>query len=224
MQDPQSLVGANSAHMSKRRRLDEPTEGYDHHERAWDDNPQPLTHAPGSGTAALSATDGSAWPPQSQSHQQQQHSHSDSLAYPDPSFQQQPYFYGQASQPSYNSTWAPTSTSQSYGDSASSLAYTVGEPSASAAMPYFPPPVTANGEDAQDVSLESANNSYQAVPNLEVSSQYASYTQPSHTAALAQREAAKSSAYYLDDASMHLKIQSLPILDNLVSRSLGKHL
>ncbi|CAK4034858.1 Transcription factor TBF1 [Lecanosticta acicola] len=243
MHDAQSVVGANNACMpNKRRRLDDAAaeegapsaaEGYD---RPWEEDSRTASHAPGTagrtfvssgqqnGSAygsshvaadyaasqGMGATEGSGW-----------QQNSESSAYPDLApYQQQPYFYGQANQPGYNSSWAPTApASQPYGHTATSGSYSVGEQAGTATMPYFPPQQpNVNGAETTDVPLDEPNSNYSRLPSLEVSNQYASYTQPSHTAALAQREAAKSSAYYFDDASMHLKIQSLPILDNLATQ------
>ena len=155
---------------------------------------------PAAAAGALSATEGSSWQA------------SDTSAYPDlATYQQQPYFYGQnnSTTANYNTSWTPATT-QAYGDT--SVGYSVNGQTATTSMPFFPPS-TANVIDPGDGLDGATAFNY---PDVEHASQYASYTQPSATAALAQREAAKSSAYYFDDASMHLKIQSLPILDNLV--------
>lgn len=200
----------NASRMTKRRRLDDSDEAaatsepFDQH---WNEDAHTQQQAFVSGQVpsdfpaanALGSTEGSSWPPST-------NTTSDVSAYPDlSSYQQQPYFYGQT--PSWNSTAAP-----SFGDTTAATAsasYSVGEQTTATTMPFFPP---SNSSNVGDDSTAAFN-----YPDIEVANQYASYTAPSATAQLAQREAAKSSAYYFDDASMHLKIQSLPILDNLVS-------
>lgn len=211
--------------VNKRRRLDDApddaaTEPFDQH---WDEDARQGQQqqsqsyvsgqdAPSFSTAAaaannaLGATEGSSWPTNTSS---------DASAYPDlATYQQQPYFYGQSGTGvgTYNSSWSATAT-QPYGDTSTSVSYSVGDQASTTTMPFFPPSNSNNVGDTTE-TLE-GNNSFN-YPDVEVANQYANYTAPSATAQLAQREAAKSSAYYFDDASMHLKIQSLPILDNLV--------
>lgn len=135
-------------------------------------------------------------------------------AYPDlAGYQQQPYFYQQTTNPAtYTSSW-PQSQAQTYDAAGTSSSYSVGEPTAGSAMPYFPPQTSAQSAPAAENTDDSAALSYS---DLEHATQYA-YSKPSALVTAAQREAAKqNSAFYFDDASMHLKIQSLPILDNLV--------
>lgn len=224
-----ALLGSNAASrggpMTKRRRLDNATddaatsEPFDQH---WDEDPQGQSRtqqqqpahsfvsgqdAPSFSTTtaanALGTTEGSSWPNAS----------SDVSAYPDLApYQQQPYFYGQSGAGTYNSSWN-TSAAQSYGDTSTSVSYSVGDQANTTTMPFFPPSSAAHVGDSTEAIDSNGALSY---PDLTTADQYASYTAPSATAQLAQREAAKSSAYYFDDASMHLKIQSLPILDNLV--------
>ncbi|KAK4494187.1 hypothetical protein PRZ48_014485 [Zasmidium cellare] len=226
-----ALLGSNAAShggpMTKRRRLDNATddaatsEPFDQH---WDEDPQAQSRgqqqqpahsfvsgqdAPSFSTTtaanALGTTEGSSWPNAS----------SDVSAYPDLApYQQQPYFYGQSGAGTYNSSWN-TSAAQSYGDSSTSVSYSVGDQANTATMPFFPPSSAAHVGDSTEAIDSNGALSY---PDLTTADQYASYTAPSATAQLAQREAAKSSAYYFDDASMHLKIQSLPILDNLATQ------
>jgi hypothetical protein len=141
--------------------------------------------------------------------------HSAAPAYPDVgAYQQQPYFFGQAHANNYNTPWAPPEQQQhQYQPGVTSYNnHDQGEP---ANMPYFPQQSMG--------SLAPANNAVDGVAtsnytDMEQVSQYAQ-AHPSALVTAAQREAAKeSSAFYFDDASMHLKIQSLSILDNLVSR------
>ncbi|EME41097.1 hypothetical protein DOTSEDRAFT_74578 [Dothistroma septosporum NZE10] len=226
-----SRAGRNGGRMTKRRRIEDATgdaaptnpEAYEQ----WDDEAQNQASqsyvsgqdgAPFStgqadfsnsaaAAGAVNTTEGSSWQPP------------DSSTYPDlATYQQQPYFYGQnntaaagTAAAGYTSSWAPATT-QPYGDT--SVAYSVNGQTASASMPFFPPSAANVNDSADGLDGTTAFN----YPDVEHASQYASYAQPSATAALAQREAAKSSAYYFDDASMHLKIQSLPILDNLATQ------
>lgn len=136
-------------------------------------------------------------------------------AYPDlTGYQQQPYFYQQSTNPAaYTSPW-PQGEVQSYEAVGTSSSYSTGEQTAATVMPYFPPRTSTQPASATDNADDNPALSYS---DLEHATQYA-YSKPSALVTAAQREAAKqNSAFYFDDASMHLKIQSLPILDNLVS-------
>ncbi|KXT00484.1 hypothetical protein AC578_4066 [Pseudocercospora eumusae] len=140
---------------------------------------------------------------------------SDAPAYPDLAAGfQQPYYYQQSAQATYNTGWTPTD-SQAYGSAAATTSsYTTGEPSGTATMPYFPPttPGTAQLVEAIDALGGATAFDY---TDVEHTTQYA-YNAANMTTS---RDVAKpGSAYYFDDASMHLKIQSLPIMDNLATQ------
>lgn len=135
-------------------------------------------------------------------------------AYPElAGYQQQPYFYQPATNAAtYTSSWPPNET-QPYEPTGTSPSYSVGEQTSATTMPYFPPQTSTQPAAPIEAVDESAALRYS---DLEHATQYA-YSKPSALVTAAQREAAKqTSAFYFDDASMHLKIQSLPILDNLV--------
>lgn len=184
--------------MTKRRRIHDVT---DDSAEPWDEDESQQQPLPGGGT------EGSSWPATNNS----------SDVYPDLApYQQQPYFYGQTTSGAgtYNSSsWDTAAAAQAFGDTSTSVSYSVGDQASTTTMPFFPPSTGSNVADSTDALGNNISFNY---PDVEHANQYASYTAPSATAQLAQREAAKSSAYYFDDASMHLKIQSLPILDNLV--------
>ncbi|KXT17117.1 hypothetical protein AC579_2003 [Pseudocercospora musae] len=140
---------------------------------------------------------------------------SDASAYPDLAAAfQQPYYYQQSGQTTYNTAWTATDSQAFASATATTSSYTTGEPSGTATMPYFPPttPGTAQLVEAIDALDGATAFNY---PDVEHATQYA-YTVANMTAS---RDVAKpGSAYYFDDASMHLKIQSLPILDNLATQ------
>jgi hypothetical protein len=193
-------------------------------------DPQSFTTRPEYSNPAVVSTDsnptgGSQWSqavsayPELSEYQQRTSLHNlnslrDESAYPDlTGHQQQPYFYPQSTNPAaYTSSWPPSEAQPSEGTGGSGN-YSVGEQTAATTMPYFPPQTASQVAPTTEAVDESTAISYS---DLEHATQYA-YSKPSALVTAAQREAAKqSSAFYFDDASMHLKIQSLPILDNLV--------
>ncbi len=141
-------------------------------------------------------------------------------SYPDVStYSQQPYYSFQHSDPStYTLPWPPADAA-SYGSQASN--YSVTAPAG--AMPYFPPPA---GQRTSESDFETANalpvpNYHQDVEpssSQRTYSQSQSVSQPQQPQQRTARSDVRgpSSALYFEDASMHLKIQSLSILENLV--------
>ena len=136
-----------------------------------------------------------------------------SSVYPEvPSYAQQPYFFQQTDPSTYNSPWPPPEAT-AFGSQASS--YSVSAPATT--MPYFPTPPTVT--EPSDSTMETAvalpqATTYQNYPTeIEAPSQYAYAQQPG---ASSQARGDRTSAFLYEDASMHLKIQSLPILENLV--------
>lgn len=214
--------------MNKRRRYNDPipnehvqgtAEGYDQ----WNEDPQ---HPQGS-QAFISAAD----PPTFTTRSEYDHSAvvptesnakgdsqwaSHESSYPEVAgYQQQPYFYQQTANPNpatYNSSWT-SSEPHPYGSTGAPPAYSVGQRTSATSMPYFPSQTSAPIASTTKTVDGTAAIGYS---DLEHTTQYA-YSKPSALVTAAQREAAKqSSAFYFDDAGMPLKIQSLPILDNLV--------
>ena len=131
-----------------------------------------------------------------------------SMPYPDVTSYQQPYFSQQTDPSTYNSPWPPADT-QAYGTPG-----TYPMLSQSTTMPFFPVTQTADqGFDAATAfqgfpELDAAPPQYDYVHNVP---QERSHEQPKNV-----------SAFYFEDASMHLKIQSLPILENLASQLIEK--
>ncbi len=136
--------------------------------------------------------------------------------YPDvASYSQQPYFFQQTHPSTYNSPWPPgesalmDTTADSYSGAAA----------AGPQMPYFPPRSRA---EADDVGYEIAPAQQQ---HLEQIYGQDSATVPPFTYASGNENGVprsdvppQASAFLYEDASMHLKVQSLPVLENLVSR------
>lgn len=132
--------------------------------------------------------------------------------YPDvASFAQQPYFFQQTDPSAYNSPWPPADTA-TFGTQTSSLSASA----PSAAMPFFPPQTTrtaAASENSFDSNASLPLQNYQSrveptVPQLVHAS---SSHVPQHSEGHPQQP-----ALFIEDASMQMKVQSLPILDNLV--------
>ncbi|KAK5165594.1 TTAGGG repeat binding factor [Saxophila tyrrhenica] len=126
--------------------------------------------------------------------------------YPDvASYSQQPYFYQQTHPSTYNSPWPPPGEG----------AFQEGEGYQSAgAMPYFPPHATADagmdGTDGQQHMVQ-----YGQDP---ASGQPFSYASGNENGVPRSDVPQQASAFLYEDASMHLKIQSLPILENLATQ------
>lgn len=141
-----------------------------------------------------------------------QWSNSSSSRYPDvPTYNQQPYYFQQTDPSTYNSPWPPADAA-TFGSQTAS--YSVSAPAPT--MPYFPPhSVTESSENALDAAVV-PQPSYQNYPaEIAASSQYAYVQQPG--AGQGRGDASSQTpAFLYEDASMHLKIQSLPILENLV--------
>ncbi|TKA72697.1 hypothetical protein B0A55_06488 [Friedmanniomyces simplex] len=187
--------------MTKRRRIDDgkptweqgpPSLLQQHQER---DQHFPETGVPYNGTAA-SAGHGES------SHAPPQHRPWSSSAYPEVASYSQPYFY-QATEPStYTSPWPPPDGGATVGAAYNSTStyHTGGD------MPFFPPSTSEQPETFE------AAATYQSVPQND-STQY-TYTEQQPRNDVPQ----SGSTFYLEDASMHLKLQSLPILDNLATQ------
>ncbi|PPJ50455.1 hypothetical protein CBER1_06751 [Cercospora berteroae] len=130
-------------------------------------------------------------------------------------YSHQPDFYQQqtsaAAAAANAGPWPATSDAQSHADltSAPTTALSRGESSASTAMPYFP---SSNAGAAAAISeaLDASTRNYSGGGNA---AQYQTYG-AARSGAL-HRDA---SSFYCDDAGMHLKIQSLPILDHLATQ------
>jgi protein TBF1 len=143
-----------------------------------------------------------------QTSHQQQWSSTLGNAYPDVASYSQPYFHQQTDPSTYLSSWPPADASNAvYNDTASFNAGTTTAQS----MPYFP---TSSAADQANVYDAAGSSSFSALPPTDPAAQV------SYGDAQPQVDApASGSALYLEDASMHLKLQSLSILDNLVRRA-----
>ena len=129
--------------------------------------------------------------------------------YPDvASYSQQPYFYQHTDPNTYNSPWPPKDIASS-GTNAGS--YTA--PGLCGSMPYFPPQSTLEvAESSIDAAVPSFQSFEQGIESLP--QQYA-VQQVSHGGSRSDVPVRRSASFF-EDASMQMKIQSLPILGNLV--------
>ena len=134
-------------------------------------------------------------------------------AYPDvASYSQQPYFYQQTDPNAYNSPWPPAEPG-AFASQASS--YNVPAPAVGSAMPFFPQSQT---------TAETSEDGFEGVVSTAVGSYPRDVQLPPLRRDISQDDdgrhagdgAVQPPTTYYDDASMHLKIQSLPILENLV--------
>ena len=134
-------------------------------------------------------------------------------SYPDvSSYSQQPYFFQQSDPSTYNSRWPPPETA-SLGSQANS--YSV--PPQAAAMPFFPPQTPVEPSEAPFEATNVSQPSFQNYrQEIEAPSQYAYVQQSNGNGQPGSEMPSQTSAFLYEDASMHLKIQSLPILENLV--------
>jgi hypothetical protein len=133
--------------------------------------------------------------------------------YPDvTSYSQQPYFFQQTDPSTYNSPWPPAETN-AFGSQTSN--YSVSAPTTT--MPYFPTQtVTQQSESALDTAVAPQPSYQNYSSEIEAPSQYAYVQQPGHSSQVRGNVASQTPAFLYEDASMHLKVQSLPILENLV--------
>jgi hypothetical protein len=136
--------------------------------------------------------------------------------YPDvTSYSQQPYFFQQTDPSTYNSPWPPAETN-AFGSQTSN--YSVSAPTTT--MPYFPTQtVTQQSESALDTVVVPQPSYQNYSSEIEAPSQYAYVQQPGSSNQARGDVASHGPAFLYEDASMHLKIQSLPILENLVRTS-----
>ncbi|GAB1735929.1 hypothetical protein NU219Hw_g5263t1 [Hortaea werneckii] len=145
--------------------------------------------------------------------------------YPDVSSYQQPYFYQQTDPSTYNSPWPPTSNSisaASYMPTTSSIGYHGSSslvPQQTPSLPFYAQPQSSVEQQPQQPLTESYEPSgdaaFSSYPDLDPP-QVSTYNYPIPPM---QRQAQRSmSDFNFEDASMHLKMQSLPILDNLATQ------
>ncbi|RMX77188.1 hypothetical protein D0869_10065 [Hortaea werneckii] len=145
--------------------------------------------------------------------------------YPDVSSYQQPYFYQQTDPSTYNSPWPPTShniSAASYMPTTSSIGYHGSSslvPQQTASLPFFTQPQSSVEQQPQQPLTESyeptGDAAFPSYPDPDPS-QVSTYN---YAIPQIQRQAQRSmSDFNFEDASMHLKMQSLPILDNLATQ------
>jgi outer membrane protein OmpA-like peptidoglycan-associated protein len=129
--------------------------------------------------------------------------------YQDPRSIQQPYYYGQTDPSVYNSPWPPTQQdAQTNVHTPSMVVTTQPHP-----MPYVQP--SHSPVDSQHPYESGPSPSY---PSTLQAFDVGNYGLSHDVQSQQQRQVRKSpSNLYFEDASMHLKMQSLPILDSLVS-------
>ncbi|EMC91641.1 hypothetical protein BAUCODRAFT_300222 [Baudoinia panamericana UAMH 10762] len=119
--------------------------------------------------------------------------------YSDAATYQQPYYTAQQTDPAtYTAPWPPITYDARYNASVPT----------SENMPFFPLSTGVATEQVDDIGIAAQISAY---PDPNASAEYL-YVGP-QSGALQQY----ASSSYMDDASMQLKIQSLSILDNLVS-------
>lgn len=143
--------------------------------------------------------------------------------YPDVSSYQQPYFYQQTDPSTYNSPWPPAVQDANASTYAATPAPNYSSTNSFAqqqsSMPFFPQSQTqVEQPPRQTESYEvTGDGTYQSYPDLDGPPQY-NYAMPQ-----VQSRASRAMAdFYFEDASMHLKLQSLPILDNLATQLIQK--
>ncbi|KAK3070969.1 TTAGGG repeat binding factor [Teratosphaeriaceae sp. CCFEE 6253] len=190
--------------MAKRRRLEEADPSWEGaQQQPHEPYVHPVQHGAFHGGAVGAADSSSELPPAPSSSQVWS---SGASTYPDVASYSQPYFY-QATDPlTYTSPWPPV-----HGTTFNNTAGYNTDIGASADMPFFPTNPTNEQSGVYDAS---AIGSYPNYSQSDVNTQYA-YADQVRPDAIASTA---GSAFYLDDASMHLKLQSLPILDNLATQ------
>jgi protein TBF1 len=127
--------------------------------------------------------------------------------YPDVSSYQQPYFYQHTDPSIYTSPWPPAAVADSSSYGTASYNSMVQQ---SGTMPFFPSQTQTEQVQGFD-DAGAGTGGFPSYPELDPA-------QPPYAYALTQSRtgAAKDNAVLFEDASMHFKIQSLSILDNLV--------
>ncbi|KAK5115648.1 hypothetical protein LTR85_009819 [Meristemomyces frigidus] len=127
--------------------------------------------------------------------------------YPDVSSYQQPYFYQQTDPSIYTSPWPPLQdTNVPFSTSTANYSQTI---PVSSSMPFFP---TSQPQADHSDGLAGRTATYHSYQELDPGPQY------DFAVTQTRVEPRPVSAFYFEDASMHLKLQSLPILDNLASQ------
>jgi hypothetical protein len=130
--------------------------------------------------------------------------------YQDPRSIQQPYYYGQTDPSVYNSPWPPTQQDAQTGVHTPAMLST----SQAHSMAYVQP--SHSPVDSQQHSYDSGPSP--SYPSSLQTFDVGSFGIAHDVQSQQHRQARKSpSNLYFEDASMHLKMQSLPILDSLVS-------
>lgn len=153
-------------------------------------------------------------------HWQQPETHPNATsAYPDlTAYQQQPYFYDQqresgAAYGHPSNAWSPADAQ--YPAASHSTPYATRDQATNSVMPYFPPTTVSIHENG-DVADGSHGTTYQ-YGEIEHPSSYPYPPATGNAGSQSDQLVPASTCYFAgDDASMNMKIQSLPILDNLV--------
>lgn len=138
-------------------------------------------------------------------------------SYQDPRSVQQPYYYGQTDPSVYNSPWPPTQQDAQSNVHVPSMLATSQPP----ALPYLQPsnqpahqPTHSPADSQQSYETGPSPSYATTLQNFDVGQFGLGHDVHSQH----QQHVRKSpSNMYFEDASMHLKMQSLPILDSLVS-------
>ncbi|KAK4544421.1 hypothetical protein LTR36_004312 [Oleoguttula mirabilis] len=128
--------------------------------------------------------------------------------YPDVSSYQQPYFYQQTDPSIYTSPWPPAQdVSAPFSASTGNYTHAIPVP---VSMPFFP---TTQAQAVQTDAFDVGTEGYQSYQELNPGSQYGYAVNQTRV-----EPPRPASAYYYEDASMHLKMQSLSILDDLATQ------
>ena len=122
---------------------------------------------------------------------------------------QQPYFFQQTHPSTYNSPWPPAESISSY-----SL------PAPNTTMPYFHTQTASDQSETVTDALVPHPSFHNYASEVDASAQYAYVQNPGGSSQSRADASIKTPTFLYEDASMHLKIQSLPILENLVSLDL----
>ena len=132
--------------------------------------------------------------------------------YHDPRSIQRTHNYGQTDPPAYNSPWTPTQQDTQMGVHTPAMLATTSQ---SHSMPSYSQP-SHSPADSQQHSYDSGPSP--SYPSSLQTFDVGNFGIAHELQSQQNRQARKSpSNVYFEDASMHLKMQSLPILDSLVS-------
>lgn len=136
--------------------------------------------------------------------------------YPDVSSYSQPYFYQQTHPSTYNSPWPPNGATR-FAPQSNTYPQPSSVSAAATDMPFFPSQApTETGEAGFDVADVQQQQLVPAFTPDSLNAPPFVYASRNEHGLARSDVPPEASAFSYEDASMHLKIQSLPILENLV--------